>query len=64
MELEVDGGIKAGNIGQAARAGADVFVSGSGIFKTGNYATTIAEMRTQIQKNAKNSPQRTQRTPR
>jgi ribulose-phosphate 3-epimerase len=61
MELEVDGGIKVENIGQVAKAGADVFVSGSGIFKTDDYAKTIAEMRTQIQKNTKSSPQRTQR---
>lgn len=61
LELEVDGGIKVENIGQVAKAGADVFVSGSGIFKTDDYAKTIAEMRTQIQKNTKSSPQRTQR---
>ena len=30
--LEVDGGIKAGNIAQVARAGADTFVAGSAIF--------------------------------
>jgi len=51
LELEVDGGIKVENIGEVARAGADVFVSGSGIFKTGNYAKTIAEMRKEIAKN-------------
>lgn len=62
LELEVDGGIKVENIGQIARAGADVFVSGSGIFKTDDYAKTIAEMRRQIQENTKISPQRTQRT--
>jgi ribulose-phosphate 3-epimerase len=62
LELEVDGGIKAGNIAQVAKAGADVFVSGSGIFKTEDYAKTIAEMRGQIRENTKSSPQRTQRT--
>lgn len=51
LELEVDGGIKVENIGQVAKAGADVFVSGSGIFKTGDYRKTIAEMREQIQQN-------------
>ncbi len=44
-ELEVDGGIKAANIKEAADAGADVFVSGSGIFSTGEYKKTISEMR-------------------
>ena len=45
IELEVDGGIKAGNIDVAAAAGADVFVSGSGIFSTPDYARTISEMK-------------------
>jgi ribulose-phosphate 3-epimerase len=61
LELEVDGGIKVENIGQVAKAGADVFVSGSGIFKTDDYAKTISEMRRQIRENTKSSPQRTQR---
>ncbi len=47
-ELEVDGGIKAGNIKEAAKAGADVFVSGSGIFGTGDYKRTIAAMRAEL----------------
>jgi ribulose-phosphate 3-epimerase len=62
LELEVDGGIKVENIGQIAKAGADVFVSGSGIFKTDDYGKTIAEMRRQIMENTKPSPQSTQRT--
>jgi ribulose-phosphate 3-epimerase len=43
--IEVDGGIKLNNIRDVAEAGADVFVSGSGIFKTKSYAETIQEMR-------------------
>jgi ribulose-phosphate 3-epimerase len=43
--LEVDGGVKVDNIAQVAQAGADTFVSGSGIFSTGDYAQTIAAMR-------------------
>jgi ribulose-phosphate 3-epimerase len=43
--LEVDGGVKVDNIGQVAQAGADTFVSGSGIFGTGDYGRTIAAMR-------------------
>jgi ribulose-phosphate 3-epimerase len=43
--LEVDGGIKADNIGEIARAGADTFVAGSAIFNTPDYAATIASMR-------------------
>jgi len=44
-ELEVDGGIKVDNIREAAVAGADVFVAGSGIFKTPSYKDTISAMR-------------------
>ena len=45
VRLEVDGGIKVDNIGEVAAAGADTFVSGSGIFGSGDYAATISEMR-------------------
>jgi ribulose-phosphate 3-epimerase len=46
--LEVDGGIKADNIAQVARAGADTFVAGSAIFGSKDYAATIREMRKQL----------------
>jgi len=49
VELEVDGGIKVSNIGSVARAGADVFVSGSGILGTDDYAATIKAMRTELE---------------
>jgi len=45
VDIEVDGGIKVENVAQAAEAGANVIVSGSGIFGTDDYAATIAEMR-------------------
>jgi len=45
VEIEIDGGIKVDNIDAAVRAGANVIVSGSGIFGTKDYAATIAEMR-------------------
>lgn len=46
IRLEIDGGIKADNIADAARAGADTFVAGSAIFSAGpDYAATIAGMR-------------------
>ena len=45
MLVEVDGGIKADNIDRVVRAGAEVIVSGSGIFKTPDYAETIGRMR-------------------
>ena len=46
--LEVDGGIKADNIAQAARAGADTFVAGSAIFGSKDYAAVIKDMRTRL----------------
>jgi ribulose-phosphate 3-epimerase len=46
--LEVDGGIKADNIAQVARAGADTFVAGSAIFGSKDYAATIRDMRARL----------------
>ena len=43
--IEADGGIKTNNISHVLQAGAEVIVSGSGIFKTPNYAETIGKMR-------------------
>jgi ribulose-phosphate 3-epimerase len=48
IRLEVDGGVKADNIGAIARAGADTFVAGSAIFGQPDYEATIAAMRTAI----------------
>jgi len=48
IRLEVDGGIKVDNIGRVARAGADIFVAGSAIFGSADYAGTIAAMRREI----------------
>jgi len=45
VDIEVDGGIKVDNIGAVAAAGANVFVSGSGVFGTRDYAQTIALLR-------------------
>ena len=48
VRLEVDGGVKADNIGEIARAGADTFVAGSAIFNAPDYAATISAMRSAI----------------
>ena len=45
VKIEVDGGVKLENIGEIAKAGADVFVSGSGILKQENWKEVIAEMK-------------------
>jgi len=46
--LEVDGGVKADNIAQIARAGADTFVAGSAIFGARDYGAAIRAMREQL----------------
>ena len=46
--LEVDGGVKADNIADIARAGADTFVAGSAIFGSKDYAATIRDMRARL----------------
>jgi ribulose-phosphate 3-epimerase len=50
IRLEVDGGVKVGNIGRIAAAGADTFVAGSAIFGSNDYAATISAMRAEIAK--------------
>jgi len=50
IRLEVDGGIKTENIRKVAQAGADTFVSGSGIFATPDYRETIDNMRAELAK--------------
>lgn len=45
VDVEVDGGIKVDNVSEVVRAGANVLVSGSGIFGTSDYAATIREMK-------------------
>ena len=45
IHLEVDGGVTSDNAGDCARAGADVLVAGSAIFRGGTYAQNIAAIR-------------------
>ena len=58
IRLEVDGGVKADNIAQIARAGADTFVAGSAIFGAGlaadthHYDSVIAALRGELAENA------------
>ena len=46
--LEVDGGVKADNIAEIARAGADTFVAGSAIFGVKDYAAVMRDMRARL----------------
>ena len=48
IRLQIDGGIKPANIGDAAAAGADAFVAGTAIFGQENYADVIGALRTNI----------------
>lgn len=48
IRLEIDGGVKADNIGEIARAGVDTFVAGSAIFNSKDYAATINAMKTAL----------------
>ena len=48
IRIEVDGGINVDNIKSVWEAGADMFVAGSAIFNTDNYADTIAAMKNQF----------------
>ena len=48
IRLEVDGGIKLDNIRAVAEAGADMFVAGSAIFGSQDYAATISGMRKEL----------------
>ena len=49
VRLEVDGGVKADNIGAIAAAGADTFVAGSAIFSEKDYGAVISAMRQNIE---------------
>ena len=45
IDIEVDGGVTAENAAEVVRAGANVLVAGSAVFKGGNYKANIAAIR-------------------
>jgi ribulose-phosphate 3-epimerase len=49
LEIEVDGGIKVENIGEVSKAGGDIFVVGTGIFRTKDYNETMSQLRQEIE---------------
>ncbi|GHG62183.1 ribulose-phosphate 3-epimerase [Alishewanella longhuensis] len=50
IRLEIDGGVTVDNIADIAAAGADMFVAGSAIFNSPDYAHTITAMRANLAK--------------
>ena len=44
-DIEVDGGVHAGNAGQIAAAGADILVAGSAVFGAGDIAAAIRQIK-------------------
>ncbi|WP_323842791.1 ribulose-phosphate 3-epimerase [Moraxella sp. Pampa] len=48
IRLQVDGGVNPDNIGQIAKAGADMFVAGSAIFGKDDYKAVIDTMRDEL----------------
>jgi len=47
--IEIDGGVKVSNIKELSDCGTDVFVAGSAIFGSDDYAQTVQDMRQQIE---------------
>jgi ribulose-phosphate 3-epimerase len=50
IDVEIDGGVKKENIADVKAAGANVFVSGSGIFGARDYSQIVTEMRNLVAK--------------
>jgi ribulose-phosphate 3-epimerase len=49
LDIEVDGGVKPATVDMAAEAGANLIVSGSGVFKAENMAEAIKVMKQSVQ---------------
>jgi len=43
--IEVDGGVNSETVGELTKAGVDVFVAGSAVFKGGDYKTNISKLK-------------------
>lgn len=47
--IEVDGGVNSSTIGDVAEAGANIFVAGSAVYNSDDYAETIADLKTRAE---------------
>ena len=52
LDIEVDGGVKPKTVDMATRAGANLIVSGSGVYKAEDMAESISIMQRSVDKNA------------
>lgn len=50
LDIEVDGGVKPKTVDMAAQAGANLIVSGSGVYKAEDMAMSISEMQRSVEK--------------
>jgi ribulose-phosphate 3-epimerase len=50
LDIEVDGGVKPKTVDMAAKAGANLIVSGSGVYKADDMALSIATMERSVEK--------------
>ncbi|KAL3923107.1 MAG: hypothetical protein SGILL_001846 [Bacillariaceae sp.] len=50
MDIEVDGGVKPKTVDMAAKAGANLIVSGSGVYKAEDMSMSIATMQRSVEK--------------
>jgi ribulose-phosphate 3-epimerase len=48
IDIAVDGGVKADNIAEIARAGANMFIAGSAVFSQPSYQDIISKMRNEL----------------
>lgn len=48
VPIQVDGGVKINNIRKISQAGADIFVAGSAVFGTDDYAKTISDFKQEL----------------
>lgn len=49
-DIEVDGGVKSHNVDEAAKAGANMIVSGTGVFKVDDMALAVTTMKRSVEK--------------